>query len=241
MSAAFSMMSKTAEALQSEDDTNCLQHTYLAALLFADPTEFSTRNLLTGILEAFFPLETAKHHTVRLFEELGSFTSIINASYERLRQIAPIGRDLWIRLQTIRVSIALTLREAIQDKPVLNNIDKVEEYLALTLGHETVESSRVLFLNSRNRLIRDELHSRGDVKGTMFYPQEMIKRACELRATALIVAHNHPSGDATPSRDDIELTRRIQGIFRTIGIEFHDHIIVGKYKTFSFKTEGLLE
>ena len=241
MSAALAMISNTADMIHSEDDANHHQHTYLAALLCGDPTAFSTRNLLTGILEAFFPLETARQYTVRLFDEFGTFTGIINASYERLRQIAPLGRDIWIRLQTIKVSITLSLREAIKDQPVLGNFDRVREYLTMTLGHETVESSRLLFLNSTNKLIRDELHSRGDVNRTMFYPQQMIRRACELHASALIVAHNHPSGDPTPSREDIDLTKQIQNTLHSISITLHDHIIVGKHKIFSFYNAGLLK
>ena len=213
---------------------------YLQALLVSDLSSCSTKQFMTGILETFFPFEIAKRHTSTLFTELGSFAGILEASFERLRQIVPIRKEFWIQLQTIRLGVTLSLRESIQNQPVLSDVESLNEYLAFTIGHDTVESVRLLFLNNRNRLIRDELHAKGGANTTMFYPQEVVRRACELRACALIIAHNHPSGDPTPSTLDISTTRNMVNVFQMLGIALHDHVIVGRRKTFSFRQEGLL-
>lgn len=213
---------------------------YLDALMQSDPGACSTRQLVTGILEGFCTLELARRHTTTLFHELGSFAGILEASYERIRHIIPISREFWVRLQTIRIGTSLALRESIQEQPLLADLDNVHEYLALTIGQDTIESVRLLFLNNRNRLIRDELHARGGANTTMFYPQEVVKRACELRAGALIIAHNHPSGDPTPSALDLATTQNIANVLRMLAISLHDHVIVGRRKTFSFRQKGLL-
>jgi DNA repair protein RadC len=114
------------------------------------------------------------------------------------------------------------------------------EYLNAVLARERVEQFRVLFLDARNRLLADEAQARGTVDHTPVYPREVVKRALELHATALILVHNHPSGDPSPSRPDIEMTREVREAARVLGVVLHDHVIVGNGKWLSFRSEGLL-
>ena len=133
------------------------------------------------------------------------------------------------------------MRAELQDRPVLSDWPRLLDYLAAVLSRERVEQFRVLFLDSRNRLLADEAQSRGTVNHTPVYPREVVKRALELHATALILVHNHPSGDPAPSADDIAMTtsiRRKQP--RRSAVVLHDHVIVGQGKWFSFRREGLL-
>ena len=113
-------------------------------------------------------------------------------------------------------------------------------YLGAVLSREPTEQFRVLFLDTRNRLLADEAQSRGTVNHTPVYPREVVKRALELHATALILVHNHPSGDPAPSRDDIDMTRAIVRAAEALQVVLHDHVVVGNGRWFSFRKEGLL-
>ena len=117
---------------------------------------------------------------------------------------------------------------------------QVHVCILLDMARERVEQFRILFLDTRNRLIADEAQARGTVNHTPVYPREVVKRALELQATALILVHNHPSGDPTPSRDDIEMTREVVAAARALSIVLHDHVIVGNGRWLSFRREGLL-
>ena len=114
------------------------------------------------------------------------------------------------------------------------------DYLNAVLARERVEQFRVLFLDTRNRLLADEAQARGTVNHTPVYPREVVKRALELHATAIILVHNHPSGDPTPSRDDIDMTRQIKQAAAALSIVLHDHVIIGNGRWLSFRQEGLL-
>ena len=118
--------------------------------------------------------------------------------------------------------------------------DGLMEYLNAVLARERIEQFRVLFLDNRNRLLADEAQARGTVNHTPVYPREVVKRALELHATALIVVHNHPSGDPTPSRDDIAVTQEIKAAAEALSIVLHDHVIVGNGRWLSFRKQGLL-
>ena len=132
------------------------------------------------------------------------------------------------------------VRAEVQDRPVLNNWDRVLAYLTAALSRERVEQFRVLFLDNKNRLLADEAQSRGTVDHTPVYPREVVKRALELHATALILVHNHPSGDPTPSREDLGMTKQVQQAAAVLSIVLHDHVIVGNGRWLSFRQEGLL-
>lgn len=124
--------------------------------------------------------------------------------------------------------------------PLLSNWDALTDYLTASMAHEPQELFRVLFLDTRNRLIADEVLGRGTVNHTPVYPREVVKRALELCATALILVHNHPSGDPTPSREDVPMTNELRNADEALSIVIHDHIIVGRGKLVNFRSQGLL-
>jgi DNA repair protein RadC len=126
------------------------------------------------------------------------------------------------------------------EQPVLSSWDRTLDYLTAAMAQERVEQFRVLFLDTRHRLIADEVQGRGTIDRTPAYPREVVKRALELNATGLVLAHNHPSGEPTPSRDDIALTGEIVRAAAALGIRVHDHLVIGKGKHVSFRSERLL-
>ena len=127
------------------------------------------------------------------------------------------------------------------NRPLLGNWDRLINYLTTVMAHEKIEQFRILFLDTRNNLIADECQARGTVNHTPVYPREVVKRALELHATAIILAHNHPSGDPTPSRADIEMTTQISEACAALGVLLHDHVIIGNGTWLSFRKEGLLQ
>jgi len=132
------------------------------------------------------------------------------------------------------------LAEDLQARPVISSWQALLDYLKMALGHEPIEQFRVLFLDKKNILIQDEVQQRGTVDHTPLYPREIAKRALELNASALIMVHNHPSGDPTPSRADIEMTKQVAAALAPIRIALHDHLIIGQTEHTSFKSEGLI-
>jgi len=123
---------------------------------------------------------------------------------------------------------------------VISSWDRLLDYCTARLAHEKVEQTRVLFLDTRNRLIKDERQNRGTVNHTPLYPREVVRRALELGATAIILVHNHPSGDPEPSRADIDMTKEVQEAAGKLGIVLHDHLVIGRDGHVSFRSQGLL-
>ncbi len=145
-----------------------------------------------------------------------------------------------VLLKAINSLFQRVLKEEIKDRAVLGSRDALIDYLQLAMQHEAAEHFRILFLDRKNILIRDEVQSRGTVDHTPLYPREVVKRALELAASAIIMVHNHPSGDPTPSQADIDMTRQVGAALAQVNIALHDHIIVGKNRHTSFRTQRLL-
>jgi DNA repair protein RadC len=145
-----------------------------------------------------------------------------------------------VLLKAINSLFQRVLKEEIQDRPVIGSWTALLDYLRLAMQHETAEHFRILFLDRKNILIRDEVQSRGTVDHTPLYPREVVKRALELGASAIIMVHNHPSGDPTPSQADIDMTRQVVGALAQVNVAVHDHIVVGKNRHVSFKTQRLV-
>lgn len=145
-----------------------------------------------------------------------------------------------VLLKAVQVVLQRVLKEEIRDRPVIGSWSALLDYLRATLGHEPTEQFRILFLDRKNILIRDEQQSRGTVDHTPLYPREVVKRALELGASAIIMVHNHPSGDPTPSTPDIETTRAVVQALAAVGILLHDHVIVCRDRHWSFRGQGLL-
>jgi len=131
-------------------------------------------------------------------------------------------------------------KEELKDRPVIGSWSALIDYLQVALAHEPIEQFRLLFLDRKNILIRDEVQQRGTVDHTPLYPREIVKRALDLQASAIIMVHNHPSGDPTPSRADIEMTRQVVQALGPVGITVHDHVIIGKNRHTSFRSQGLI-
>ena len=175
-----------------------------------------------------------------LIDRFGDLAGVLSASPRELATVSGVGDAAVAVLKLVpEAARRLALAEA-SERPVIGSWDKLLAYCRITLGREKVEQFRLLFLDTKNRLIADEMQQRGTVDHTPVYPREVVKRALELGASALILVHNHPSGDPTPSRDDIEMTREVQAAAAKLGIAVHDHIVIGRTGHNSFKSLGLL-
>ena len=149
-------------------------------------------------------------------------------------------RETEVLLKLVAELLQRVLREQIQDRPVISSWSALLDYLQVALSHEPIEQFRVMFLDRKNVLIKDEVQQRGTVDHTPLYPREIVKRALELAASAIIMVHNHPSGDPTPSKADLEMTQQVVAALAAVGITVHDHVIVGKNRHTSFKTQRLI-
>ncbi|MSO91788.1 MAG: JAB domain-containing protein [Rhodospirillales bacterium] len=169
-----------------------------------------------------------------------SFAEVISAEPAALREIEGVGDAVLAALKTVQAAALRLAKDEIMQRPVIANWQKLIDYCRSSMAREATERFRVLFLNRRNALIADEVQQKGTVDHTPVYPREVVKRALELGATALIMVHNHPSGDHEPSKADIEMTREVRDAGARLGIVLHDHLIFSKHGHSSFKTLGLL-
>jgi DNA repair protein RadC len=163
-----------------------------------------------------------------LIAKFGSFVEVISAPEARLREVKGLGEAAITELKIVQAAASQLARGGVKRRPVLSSWSLVLDYCRTQMAFADKEKFRILFLDKRNQLIADEEQQSGTVDHTPVYPREVVKRALELSATAIILVHNHPSGDPTPSRADIEMTASIIAVARPLGIEVHDHIIVGK-------------
>lgn len=196
--------------------------------------------LLELLLFLAVPRRDVKPLAKELIKTFGGFSEVICAEPARLKEIKGVGESAIIAFRMVREG-ALKLSQAqIMNKPVIGSWQALIDYCKMSMAFGKKEQFRILFLNRKNVLIADELQQEGTVDHTPVYPREVIKRALELGASALILVHNHPSGDPTPSRDDIEMTKEVCEAGKKLDVLVHDHIIVGKGTFSSFKTLGLL-
>lgn len=211
-----------------------------ARLLTAGPDSLADHELLEMVLFLALPRRDTKAIAKAVLARFGSFANAISAPVPELRAVEGLGDAGAAALKTVQAASLRLVRAELQASPVLSNWDKLMEYLTATMARDRVEQFRILFLDSKNRLLGDEAQSRGTVNHTPVYPREVVKRALELHATALILVHNHPSGDPTPSRADIAMTAEIQQAADALAVRLHDHVIVGNGRWLSFRAEGLL-
>ena len=211
-----------------------------ARLLTAGPDSVADHELLELVLFLALPRRDTKPIARALLTRFGSFANAIAAPLPELRGVDGMGEAGAAALKTVQAAALRLMRSEVQGRPLLSNWDALMGYLNAQVARERVEQFRILFLDGKNRLLADEAQARGTVNHTPVYPREVAKRALELHATALILVHNHPSGDPSPSRADIEMTGEIKRAVSTLGVVLHDHIIVGNGAWLSFKKEGLL-
>jgi DNA repair protein RadC len=196
--------------------------------LEAGPDALTDYEMLELLLFRALPRRDVKPLAKELIAKFGSFAEAISAPVSRLAEVRGLGQAAATELKIVQASASRLARGAVKKRPVLSSWSAVLDYCRTAMAFADKESFRVLFLDKRNQLIADEQQQTGTVDHTPVYPREVVKRALELSATAIILVHNHPSGDPTPSRADIQMTQAIIDVARPLGISVHDHIIVGR-------------
>jgi DNA repair protein RadC len=175
-----------------------------------------------------------------LIDHFGSLGAVLAAAPDRLIGLMGGDQASVLLLKIIRVAVKTTLREPLEDRPVIGSASALMDYLSVTMRHEPTEATRVLFLDRKNGLIKDETLHRGTIDHTPLYPREVVRRVIETGASAIILVHNHPSGDPSPSKADIAMTKELMSALGTIGGVLHDHVIVGRNREISFRKSGLI-
>ena len=211
-----------------------------ARLLGSDAEGLADYELVEYLLALAIPRRDTKPLAKALLREFGSLAQLVSADPTSLRRVPGMGDGAIAALKIVQATSLRMLKGEVREKPLLSSWDSLLDWLRADMGAIDIERVRVLYLNSRNMLIRDELASEGSIDQSAIYVREVIKRALELGAAAIILVHNHPSGSPEPSRQDIAITRDIAEAAAKMGIQLHDHIIIagGNYR--SFRSLGLL-
>jgi DNA repair protein RadC len=192
------------------------------------PDALSDYELLEMVLFRALPRRDVKPLAKSLITKFGSFAEVVHAPDTRLRETSGLGEAAITEIKLIAATASRVAKGQLKQRTMLSSWAVVIDYCRTTMAFADKEQFRILFLDKRNQLIADELQQVGTVDHTPVYPREVVKRALELSATAIILVHNHPSGDPTPSQADIQMTKSIAEIAKPLGISIHDHIIVGK-------------
>jgi DNA repair protein RadC len=196
--------------------------------------------VLEYLLFAANPRGDTKPLAKALLQRFGSLNAVLNAEPGALTQVPKMGETGAAALKAVALAARRMARGEVSQKPVLGSWQALLDYLTIDMAHLTVERVRVLYLDTRNRLIVDHHVGDGSVDEAAIHPREVIRKAMDVGSTALILVHNHPSGNPEPSRADIEITRRIAEAGRLLGIVVHDHVIVGRDGHVSLKAKGLI-
>ena len=196
--------------------------------------------LLELLLFQALPRGDTKPLAKELIAKFGSYAEVLSADADALREVPGVGDAVVAALKTVRAAALRLMRDELMDKPVLGSWQALLDYCRAAMAREKTEQFRLLYLNRKNALIADEVQQRGTVDQTAVYPREVVKRALELGATAIIMVHNHPAGDPTPSRGDIDMTNQVKEAGEKLGIVLHDHVVIARGGASSFKSLGLL-
>ncbi len=196
--------------------------------------------LMELILFRGIPRRDVKPLAKEILARFGSFAEAVAAAPERLMEIEGVTETVVTEIKIVQAAALRTSQSEVKKRPVLAAMSTVLAYLRSAMAFEDREQFRILFLDRRNKLISDEVQTRGTIDHTPVYTREVLKRALELSASAIILAHNHPSGDPTPSKADIEMTKQIIDVATKLGVTVHDHIILGRDGHLSMKTAGIL-
>ncbi len=196
--------------------------------------------LLELVLFRAIPRQDVKPLARRLMDQFGDFNRVLSAPIERLKDVHGVGKSVVLELKIVEAAAQRMARSKVLNKHALSSWDALLDYCHTSMAHLPTEQFRVLFLDRKNFLIADEEQAKGTVDHVPVYPREVAKRALELNASAIILVHNHPSGDATPSQADIDMTAQIEQACIALGITLHDHLVIGKSQEVSFRAHGLL-
>lgn len=196
--------------------------------------------LLELLLFRAIPRRDVKPLARALLDAFGDFNGTVSAPEARLREVTGVGESVITELKLVEAAAHRLARARVLQRPVVSSWDALLSYCQTAMAHAETEQFRILFLNRKNVLIADEAQARGTVDHVPVYPREVVKRALDLNASALILVHNHPSGDPTPSAADIDMTEQIRRAADALGITLHDHLVIGRSRELSFRAEGLL-
>jgi DNA repair protein RadC len=226
----------------TEDPTSAAGHRerLRARLLSGGGDGFADYELLEYLLALAIPRQDTKPLAKRLISEFGSLAALIAATPEELKRVEGLGDGTAAAIKFVEAVMLRALRTKALDRPVLSGWQALLDYLHAGMAQRTTEQFRVIFLNNRNIMIRDEVMNDGTINAAPVYPREIVKRALELGAAALVLVHNHPSGDPQPSRDDIQMTRAIMEAGKHLGLSVHDHVIIGAGGHVSMRSAGLI-
>ncbi|WP_234624412.1 RadC family protein [Agrobacterium vitis] len=231
------------KAMKKAPDTNVKQpehyhgHRERLRLRFKEKGDeaLADYEVLELLLFRLIPRRDTKPIAKALLDRFGSLAGVFGAKHSLLQEVKGVGEAVALDLKLISSAAQRMLKSELKGKQILSSWSSVIDYCHAAMAYETTEQFRILFLDKRNTLIADEVQGRGTVDHTPVYPREVVKRALELSATAIILVHNHPSGDPTPSRADIEMTKTIIDTAKPLGITVHDHVIIGKQGHASLK------
>jgi DNA repair protein RadC len=176
----------------------------------------------------------------QLLARFGTFAEVISADLERLMEVKGVGEAVATELKIVHAAAMRLMKGQVINRPALSSWNAIIEYIRAAMVFDDIERFRVLFLDKKNQLIADEVHQEGTVDHTPAYPREVVKRTLELGASAIVLVHNHPSGDPTPSMADIEMTKKIVDAGARLGVTVHDHIIVGRKGHVSLRQIGVI-
>lgn len=196
--------------------------------------------LLELVLFRALPRQDTKPLARALLDRFGDFNGVLSARPERLGDIKGVGEAVITELKLVEAAAHRLARAKVMQRHAITGWDALLDYCHTTMAHRETEQFRVLFLDRKNILIADEEQAQGTVDHVPVYPREVARRALELNASALILVHNHPSGDPTPSQADFDMTRKVEAACQALSIALHDHLVIGKSREISFRAEGFL-
>ncbi len=196
--------------------------------------------LLELLLFRSIPRKDVKPLAKQLIDKFGGFAQVIAAPISHLTEIKGISENVAYDLKLVQTAAIKLTQHRVMNKPIITSWSDLLSYCRAAMADEKTELFRIIFLDTKNIVIADEVQQRGTVDHTPVYPREVVKRALELGASSIIIVHNHPSGDPTPSRADIEMTLQIKKAANALNIKLHDHLIIGKNSETSFKSLDLI-
>ena len=198
--------------------------------------------LLEAYLTIAIPRRDVKPLAKQLIAKFGSFAEVINAKNEDLLSISGVGENTVFALKIISEAARRMSWEMLKDKdaPVIADMDALIDYCRMSMAYQDVEEFRLIYLNGKNRVIAEVTQQKGTINHVAIHPREFVKSALDNHASAVIMVHNHPTGDTTPSRADIDITKKVNEALSAVNIQLHDHVIVSKYGCYSFRCAGLI-
>lgn len=208
--------------------------------LSSNPSGFTDYELMELLLFQAIPRKDVKPLAKELIKRFGSIGSIINTNKERLQEVPGVNDNVLLSLKLSQEILNMALKQKVANKNAISSWSALLDYLKFNMGYLKIEQFRVLFLNKKNLLIADDIMSIGTIDQTLVFPREIVKKCLYHEAGAIILVHNHPSGDVKPSKIDIDLTEEIIKACKTINVVVHDHVIIGENDYYSFKSNMLL-